>query len=124
MESYESILNNISFHKNDSISTDLSTIKELSLINQKQLKLEEKVSQFEGLLLTEAENLITLPLLKKDIENINKDISLVKQQIAIQSSLFEESQSQGRWLIGTLGLGLLALIVPLFKNSFFSNKQN
>lgn len=85
----------------------------------------DKIRNFEDLFLTDAENLITLPLLKRDIDGLRNDILSIKNNINSQIIITQEMQTQNRWIIGTLGLGMLALLVPVIRSSFGSiNKQS
>ena len=110
----------------------LDSLQNHGIVSKEIVKLKKeidlnknKISKFENLLLTDAENLITLPLIKRDIEGLRSEISSIKNNINSQKSMIQEMQTQNRWIIGTLGLGILALLIPVIKSSFGStNKQS
>jgi len=76
--------------------------------------LKAAVSRFEGLLLSDAEKLLTLPLVKRDMDVFRSEIVGMRAQMELQTRVLQEAQTQGRWIIGTLALGMLALVVPAF----------
>jgi hypothetical protein len=81
---------------------------------------ELAIERFEGLLLTDAERLITLPLLQRDLVTIRADIAATKAKVTDFSQLVAETNAQNRWVIGTLALGMLALVVPAMRSAFSS----
>lgn len=90
----------------------------ISKLNATQIEIEtinSKISKFEKLFLSDAENLITLPLLIKDIENIDTGINSLKEEVDIQSKFFQYMHNQTKWIMGTLALGLIAVIIRLFR---------
>lgn len=95
------------------VSAAAASIEELSKYENRIVKLEASVKGFEGILITDAEKLVTLPLLKKDLETIRSEIGSVKELSENQANFFQESLNQSRWILGTLGLGILALIFPI-----------
>ena len=73
------------------------------------------ISKIEGLILDEPERLIALPLLRRDIQALKDDLETTKEFIKDTYDLFQ-------WLVGTLILGILALIIP-YVNSFIESRK-
>lgn len=111
---------------NDSLFTITAFDTSQILLNQIKKRIDnntKSIAKFEGLILSDAEYLITLPLLKQEISNIKTNINDLKNQINSQNNMFEETQNQNRWILGTLGLGILAIIVPIVRSTFMSQKN-
>jgi hypothetical protein len=88
----------------------------LASIDQRLTQNAEAIHKFEQLLVTDASRLVTLPLMQRDFQAIKEDVSSVKDNITGLRALLSETGSQNRWVIGTLALGMLALVVPAVKS--------
>lgn len=80
---------------------------ELTYLNNQIEKLRSEVSAVKQLILDDPEAMLTLPLVKKDIDVINKDILNVRSEI---NRLFNFS----KWFLGTqitLSLGLFSVVI-------------
>lgn len=96
---------------------------EIAQLQRGLVETQSAVKKFEELLMTDAEKVVTLPLLKGDLRALDNQIAALKQQVTSQTLLLQETQAQNRWIIGTLGLGLLALIVPVVRAAFPSKSD-
>jgi hypothetical protein len=76
----------------------------------------DAIEKFSGLLLTKPEQVITLPLMQRDVQAVREDLASVKGQVKDLSSLMTETAGQNRWVIGTLALGMLTLVVPVARS--------
>ena len=103
--------------------TSVARPADIAQLQQGLANTQSAVKKFEALLMTEAEKIVTLPLLKGDLRALDNQIAALKQQVASQTLLLQETQAQSRWIIGTLGLGLLALIVPVVRAAFPSKSE-
>ena len=81
-------------------------------------KNEEDIHKFERLLLSDAEKLITLPLLQRDLSSFKTELQATKDNVSNLATLVAETNGQMRWIIGTLALGILALVAPAVKSMF------
>ena len=77
---------------------------------------EKAIKKFEGLFISDAEKLVTLPLLQRDFQAVTEDLKSVKSAVGDLRSLLTEINNQNRWVIGTLALGILALVLPAVKS--------
>jgi len=105
-----------------------NTFRQEAVISQIQVTLtkhDDYLKKFEGLVMSEPEKLITLPLMQRDFQNLQNDISTVKERVNDLSSMITETTGQNRWVIGTLAFGMLALVLPVIKSVFttISKKQ-
>jgi hypothetical protein len=82
------------------------------------VKNTEAISNIQKLVLAEPVRLITLPLLQKDIQGIKEDLSTTKENVKSLNGLITETSGQNRWIIGTIGLGMLALVIPSIRSIF------
>lgn len=98
-------------------------IESISKYESRLSTTEEKISDFEGLLITEAEKLVTLPLIKQELVSIKNELDSLKSLNESQTKFFQESINQSRWILGTLGLGMLALIFPIARSSLSNGKN-
>ena len=84
-------------------------------------KTEGSVEKVEGLILTDPERLLTVPILVREVQSLRTEVSGLRDQMVLQSETLRESvqeaQSQARWILGTLGLGLLALVIPIVRSA-------
>ena len=108
---------------NDSLGQPLDTNIEIEKIKNDLNKTKSSITKFEELLISDAEKLITLPLMKKELESIKIEIKTLRDNTNSQNHLIQEMQNQNRWIIGTLGLGILALIIPIVKATVGSSRK-
>jgi hypothetical protein len=90
-------------------------------LTQMETKLNENsqaIAKFQQLFLSEPERLITLPLLQRDLQGLKDDLATAKENVKGLSALVTETNGQNRWVIGTLALGMLALVVPAVRSLF------
>jgi hypothetical protein len=76
----------------------------------------EAISDFGDLVLTEPQQLLTIPILQRDMVGIRDEVAALDTQVGTLRDLLVETAAQNRWVIGTLALGLLALIVPVARS--------
>ena len=86
-------------------------------------KNSKAIKSFESLILSDAEKLLTLPLLKRDLNSIDSEIKSLKSEVSTLRTLMAESSSQNRWLIGTLAFGMLALVLPAIRSIVSGGKN-
>jgi hypothetical protein len=82
------------------------------------------IKSFESLILSDAEKLLTLPLLKRDLGSVGNELNSLKSEVNTLRSLVSESNNQNRWLIGTLALGMLALVLPAIRSVMSGGKND
>jgi hypothetical protein len=107
-------------------SSPTNSVPQNVVISEMQATLSKHdvaINQFEGLVISDAEKLITLPLMQRDFKNIQNDISTVKERVNDLSSMITETSGQNRWVIGTLAFGMLALVLPVIKSMFVPNSK-
>jgi len=80
------------------------------------------IKSFESLILSDAEKLLTLPLLKRDLSSVGNEIKSLKSEVNTLRSLMAESSNQNRWLIGTLAFGMWALVLPVIRSVMSAGK--
>jgi hypothetical protein len=88
----------------------------LASIEQRVTHNSDAIHKFEDLLVTDASRLVTLPLMQRDFQAIKEDITSAKDNISGLRALLAETNSQNRWVIGTLALGMLGLVIPAVKS--------
>jgi archaellin len=98
----------------------LALVAESKTISEENSK---SIKSFESLILSDAEKLLTLPLLKRDLGSIGSEIKSLKSEVSTLRSLMAESSNQNRWLIGTLALGMLALVLPAIRSMMAGEKE-
>jgi hypothetical protein len=96
----------------------------LAVIEKKLDSDSERISKFEQLFLSDAERLITVPLLQRDIKSIKDDLPTIREQVKGLSGLVTETSGQNRWVIGTLAFGMLALVLPAVRSLLTSGKPD
>lgn len=86
---------------------------------------ESGIEKIQEIIATDAERLVTVPILLREIDTLRSDIKTLKdQQLIVGESLKEdvtEAKAQARWILGTLGIGLLALVVPVVRSTINKN---
>jgi ElaB/YqjD/DUF883 family membrane-anchored ribosome-binding protein len=88
----------------------------IASIEQRLTQNTNAIHKFEDLLVTDASRLVTLPLMQRDFQAIKEDVVSVKDNIASLRALLTETNSQNRWVIGTLALGMLGLVIGAVKS--------
>ncbi len=85
------------------------------------------INSFESLLISDAERLVTLPLLKGEIKTVRQELVASKNETQALRLLVAEMNNQNRFLVGTVALVLLAvatsLIIPAVKSLFASRRE-
>ncbi len=102
---------------------DQTTSEAIARLALQQSTTAEAVKKFEALMITDAERLVTLPLLQRDFQSLKDEIFSVKDNVTGLRSLVGEANSQSLWLIGTLALGILALVLPAAKALLSTTSQ-
>jgi hypothetical protein len=99
----------------------------LQKIDARVSAIEDGVQKIEGIIATDAERLVSVPILLREVESLRSEINSLKDQQSLHAKTFQdgvsEAKGQARWILGTLGVGLLALVVPLVRSSM-SKKDN
>lgn len=85
-------------------------------LRQKVEEQSKAIERFEGLFLSEAERLITLPLLQRELEGVRNETAAVKENLRTLSGLVGEMNNQNRWSVGVLALGMLVLVIPVIRS--------
>ena len=89
-------------------------------------KAESSVTAVESLILTDAERLVTVPILVREVQSMSTEIGGLRDQLALQSETLRDgiadARSQARWILGTLALGLFALVIPILRSSVSTRK--
>lgn len=120
----DSLMSQVRLNTSSRPVTSTEMVTQVSVLRRDVNSTKSAIHHFEQLLLSDPERLISLPLLKKDLESNQKEIASIKEQVGNQIRLVEETQTQGRWIVGTLGIGILALIVPIAKTAFSQTKDS
>ncbi len=116
----EEKLNSISIGLADSMSIVIAnndTMSNTNIIELKRAITENSsaISNFEKLFLSDAERLISLPILQREIKSTQNDLESMNESIKNLNTLLTESNSQNRWIIGTLALGMIGLIFSVVR---------
>jgi amino acid transporter len=90
----------------------------LTVIDQRITQNTEAIHKFEQLFVTDASRLVTLPLMQRDFQAVKDDLASVKENVSGLRAQVTEAGTQNRWVIGTLALGMLALVVPAVRSLF------
>jgi hypothetical protein len=88
----------------------------IAQLDQRITKNTDSIAKFEQLVMTDASRLVTVPIMQRDLQSLKDDITSVKTDVNGLRTLLAETGTQNRWVIGTLALGMLALVIPAVKS--------
>jgi len=96
--------------------TLLSQSPEIATASSTLFRIDEDLKALKNLLFDDPEAIITIPLIKKDIELLSKENQTLRNEV-------DSIGSQSKWIIGitiTLVVGMLGIIITLL----IGNKEN
>lgn len=100
-------------------SSPSSTVKldaRFLVLEQRLDKDSKGLEELRALFLSDGERAVTLPLLKRDVQGLTAEVASVKDNLVGLRAMMTEATNQNRWVIGTLGVGMLALVIPAVRS--------
>ena len=96
------------------LSIPIDVAVALETMRSRMDKTEESVARFEALIPSQAERLVTVPILQRDLEGVQQRIDALDVSLGNLRAFSSESQTQTRWIIGVMAFGMLAIVIRTF----------
>lgn len=96
------------------LSIPIDVAVALETMRSRMDKTEESVARFEALIPSQAERLVTVPILQRDLEGVQQRIDALDVSLGNLRAFSSESQTQTRWIIGVMAFGMLAIVIRAF----------
>ena len=84
---------------------------------------DSRIDSLERLLVSEPERLVSLPLMKRDIQAVRDESLAQREAQRSMSALIQESANQNRWSIGVLAMGVIGILANVFLKKSEKEKQ-
>jgi hypothetical protein len=123
-ESVSNLLNAIEIRNTNRIAANVDYSSQIDEVKAALAITQSQIKQIQDTMISDPQKVISLPLLKDQMEEMQKEIANLQNYVQSQAQFIKEAQSQVYWVIAVFAFGLLALIVPVIKATFSTNKKD